>query len=255
MHLTVGNIVSRYEAAGNGPPVIILHGWGGTIDSVKPIVQCLSRDYTTIAVDLPGFGESSQPSSTWGVLDYANWVSDFMDGICCPRAHILGHSFGGRVGIMLATHFPALVDRLILIDSAGIRPRRTLAMRLRVQAFKGLRSLFNLIPNPSWRENAVKRLGAAFGSADYRDANSMRKVFVRVVNEDLRPILPAIQAPTLLVWGEDDEDVPLMYGRLMAQEIPNARMEILAGAGHFSYMDRLPQFCRVVQSFLGEKVD
>ena len=255
MRLPIGDITSRYDEVGNGPPVIILHGWGGTIESVKPIVQCLSHDYTTFAVDLPGFGESAQPPTTWGVLDYANWVAGFMDSVGCPRAHILGHSFGGRIGIALAAHFPALVDRLILVDSAGIRPRRTPVTQLRVYSFKGLRSLILLIPFPSWKKGAVRRLGAIFGSADYRNANALRDIFVRVVNEDLRPVLPAIQALTLLVWGENDEDVPVAHGKLMAQEIPHARLEILAGAGHFSYMDRLPQFCRIVRDFLKEKVN
>ena len=253
MRLTIGAITSRYEEVGSGPPVIILHGWGGTIESVKPIVQCLGRDYTTFALDFPGFGESTQPPDTWGVQDYAGWLIDAMDRLGCERAHILGHSFGGRVGIALAARFPARVERLILVDAAGIRPALGTAVRLRVRAFKGLRSLLGVIPIPAWRERALTRLRTSFGSADYREANAMRAIFVRVVNEDLRPLLPAIEVPTLLVWGERDEDVPVAYGRLMAEEIPDARLEVLPGAGHFSYMDRLPQFCRVVRDFLRER--
>lgn len=251
----VSGVTTRYEKVGNGSPVVVLHGWGGAIERVKPIVQCLSRAHAVYAPDLPGLGQSEKPPADWGVYQYAEWVDAFMCTVQCPRAHIVGHSFGGRVAIALAAQHAHLVDRLVLVNSAGIRPKRTWQHRARVGLFKGARRLSRLIPFPHWREATVKHVCTAFGASEYRDAGSMRNIFVRVVNEDLRTLLPTIQAPTLLIWGENDGEVPLSDGELMAREIRNARLEILRGAGHFSYLDQLPRFCGLVQGFLEEQED
>ena len=225
------------------------------IESVKPITQCLSRSHTVFALDFPGFGQSQHPPATWGVFEYASWVSGFMKVAQCPTAHFIGHSFGGRVAIVLAAQHPHLVDRLVLVDCAGIKPKQTLRSQMRVRLFKILRKVVQLVPPPRWRDSFRTALNSHFGSADYRAAGAMRPIFVRVVNQDLRVLLPNIQAPTLLVWGEKDEDVPVTDGMIMAQEIPDAHLEILAGAGHFSYLDRLPKFCQLVQDFLQEKIN
>lgn len=250
MFVDVGGIAARYEKAGIGPPVVILHGWGANVESVNPIMQCLSQTHTVFALDLPGFGQTPQPTANWGVYDYAGWVASFLEVVGCPRADLIGHSFGGRIAIVLASQYTQYLNRLVLVNSAGIRPRKSWWHRQRVGAFKTARTLFQLIPITSWRKRILDSLYIAFGSADYRDAGAMRAIFVRVVNEDLRGLLPDIAAPTLVIWGENDQDVPVSDGEIMAREIPHARLEVLAGAGHYSYLDRLPQFCRLVREFL-----
>ena len=253
MLLSVDGLTINYESAGSGAPVVILHGWGGTLDSVRPIFHCLSRSHQAFVLDLPGFGESPQPSSTWGTSEYANRVGGFMDAVGCPQAHILGHSFGGRIAIVLAAQDPERVDRLVLVDSAGIRPTRTWRYHARAKLTKAARSALRLLPVPRLREAVMNQVYGLLGSADYRNAGPMRDIFVRVVNEDLAPLLPAIRARSLLVWGEEDQDVPLAQGEIMAREIPGARLEVLSGAGHFSYIDRLPRFCQLVRDFLKEE--
>jgi pimeloyl-ACP methyl ester carboxylesterase len=255
MFVDVAGTTARYEKIGSGPPVVILHGWGGSVETVRPIVQCLARDHTAFAVDLPGFGRTPQPTAVWGVFEYARWVADFMDAVGCADAHFVGHSFGGRVAIGVAVRHPHRLNRLVLVDSAGIKPERTWRYHLRVRGFKAGRALLGLAPVPRWRQAALDSLRRAFGSTDYRDAGTMRESFVRVVNEDLRGLLPSIQAPCMLIWGENDPDVPVSDGRIMAREIPGARLHVLPGAGHFSYLDRLPQFCQLVRDFLLEKGD
>ncbi len=250
MFVDVAGIKARYEKIGIGSPVAILHGWGVNIESINPIMQCLSQTHTVFALDLPGFGQTSQPPADWGVFDYAGWVVDFMDVVGCPCADFIGHSFGGSVAIVLASQHAQRLSRLVLVDSAGIRPQKTWWYRLRVRIFKTTRTVLKLIPIASWRQRIQDILYTVFGSADYRNAGAMRAIFVRVVNEDLRCFLPAIKAPTLVIWGENDRDVPVSHGQIMAQEIPNAQLEVLTGAGHYSYLDRLPQFCRLVREFL-----
>jgi len=246
----VAGITARYEKAGSGPAVLALHGWGANLETISPIVQCLAQSHTIFTLDLPGFGQTAQPGAAWGVFDYADWVVNFLDVVGCSCVDLVGHSFGGSVAIVLAARYPHRVHRLVLVNSAGIRAPKTWLHHLRVRVFKTMRVLLQLIPIPSWRHKAKDVLYAVFGSTDYRAAGAMRASFVRVVNEDLRGLLPRIQAPSLVIWGENDQDVPASHGQIMAQEIPNAQLHVLAGAGHYSYLDRLPQFCRLVREFL-----
>lgn len=249
MYLEIEGLRTRYEAVGSGSPVVLLHGWGATLDAMRPIVHCLARDHQVLALDLPGFGESARPTDAWGCHEYARWLAGFMAAAGCARAAVLGHSFGGRVAICLAAERPERVDRLVLVDSAGVPPTRNRRHHLRVSVFRTLRRMVQAAPLP-WRERLQERLLGRFGSSDYRSAGPMRAIMVRVVNEDLRPLLASIQAPALLVWGENDRDVPVSDGRVMAAGIRDSRLEVLSGAGHFAYMDCLPQFCRLVGDFL-----
>jgi len=232
--------------------VVVLHGWGASLETVSPMVQCLAQSRTVFAVDLPGFGKTSQPAGVWGVFDYASWVISFLNTIGCSRADLIGHSFGGSIAIVLAAQYPQRVNRLILVNSAGIRADKSRAHGLRVRLFKALRTSLQMIPVPSWRQKARDSLYAILGSADYKAAGAMRATFVRVVNEDLSGLLPYVQAPTLIIWGEHDRDVPASHGQFMAQKIPNAQLHVLPGAGHYSYLDRLPQFCRLARDFLSQ---
>ncbi len=252
MQAEINGVRIRYEIDGVGPPVVLLHGWGGTLDSMRPLSHCLRRSFQVVALDLPGFGQSTLPGATWSDHDYAQCVAGFLSALGCPRAHVVGHSFGGRVGICLAVDRPAVVDRLVLIDSSGIKPPRTWQYHVRVRSMKIARKSLQLIPSAGMRDRALSWLYRSFGSTDYREAGPMRSILVRTVNEDLRPILSSVQAPSLLIWGEKDLDAPVTDGKVMAREIPGARLEVLAGAGHFAYLNRLPQCCQLIRDFLKE---
>jgi pimeloyl-ACP methyl ester carboxylesterase len=252
MQAEVNGLQIRYETTGQGEPVLLLHGWGGTRDSLRPLTHCLSRSFQVIAPDLPGFGDSTLPPTTWGDHDYAQCLAAFLTAIDCEHAHIVGHSFGGRVAICLATDCPSLVDRLVLIASSGIRMPRSWQYDVRVRSMKIARQALQRIPAPGARERALAWLYRSMGSSDYRDAGAMRSILVRAVNEDLRLVLPSVRAPSLLIWGEQDSDAPVAHAEIMAQAIPGARLEILPGAGHFVYMDRLPQCCQLIRDFLKE---
>ncbi len=237
-----------YEVAGRGKAVVLLHGWGGRVESFRPVFDFLRPRFKVYALDLPGFGRSDEPPAPWGVGNYAAVVADFCTELGLEKADVVAHSFGGRVALVLAADFPDRVERLVLIDSAGIKPKRTLSYHLRVAVAKAARSLAVL---GSGGRKVKAALSALTGSKDYRETEGvMRATFVRVVNHDLRPLLPGIKAPTLLIWGEKDADTPLSDGQTMEQEIANAGLVILKNAGHFSYLDAFPQFCRVLSAFL-----
>ena len=248
-HLEVAGLRVRCRSEGAGPPVLVLHGWGASIEAVRPISAALSPIATVHAVDLPGFGESEPPPAPWGVGDYARFVDALMAAIGVESAPVVGHSFGGWIAIRLAVDFPGRVTRLVLVDSAGIRRKRTSRYYRRVALAKAGRAAARVAGTRGAR--LQERIRGRTASRDYLEAGDLRGTFVKVVSEDLRPLLPRIAVPTLLVWGSEDSDTPVADGELMERLIPTAGLVVFDGAGHYSYVDAAPAFGRVVRHFLG----
>jgi pimeloyl-ACP methyl ester carboxylesterase len=248
----IKGIRTRWRQAGSGPPVLVLHGWGAKIEAVDPIVRGLAAQLTVIAVDLPGFGETALPPAPWGVADYADWTRALMDELGLERPSIIGHSNGGRIAIHLASHHPERVDKLILVDSAGIRPKRGLRYYRRVALAKTAKHAARFLGPPG--RALRKRVFARTASSDYANAGPLRPTFVKLVNEDLKPLLGQIRASTLLIWGDEDDSTPLSDGQMMERLIPDAGLVVLKGAGHFSYLDQPQRFGRVAAHFLAAPV-
>lgn len=247
--LEITGLQVRYHAQGAGPPVLILHGWGGSIESVLPISAAIAGVATSYAVDLPGFGESDPPPEPWGAGEYAEFVSQLMDALGLDAAVLVGHSFGGRVAIRLAADFPERVTKLVLVNSAGIRPARTGRYYRRVALAKLGKAVARIGGSPGERLRA--RIVRRTASPDYLNAGALRGTFVRVVNEDLTGYLPKVQVPTLLIWGERDQETPLKDGQLMEKLIPDAGLVVFDQAGHYSYVDAASAFGRVIRHFIG----
>lgn len=245
--VVVQGVRIAYRASGKDTgrlPVVVLHGWGASSAAVASIQACLQGEYRTIAPDLPGFGLSDPPPVAWGHVEYAATIRQLLRQLGIERAAFIGHSRGGAISILLAATVPELVDRLVLVDSAGLRARHGRAYRARVLAFKAPRRAARVLPA------AGRWLERRFGSEDYRQAGPMRGTLVRLVNDDLRAFLPRIQVPTLLIWGEHDDATPLANAQVMERLIPDAGLVIFSGAGHFAYADDPGRFCRVVGHFL-----
>jgi pimeloyl-ACP methyl ester carboxylesterase len=245
---TVLGLRTRHIVRGEGPPVLVLHGWGASIEAVYPIVTGLAPVATVHALDLPGFGESDPPPQPWGVEDYQAFVAAFMEELAIEAPTIVGHSNGARIAIRLASTEPARASRLVLVDAAGIRPKRTLRYYRRVGMAKVGKYAARLLGAPGERLRA--RLVGRAASADYLAAGEMRPTLVKLVNADLRPFMPSIGVPTLLVWGSQDSDTPLEAAHEMERLIPDAGLVVLEGAGHYSYLDQPARFARIVSHFI-----
>lgn len=243
----------HYERSGQGRPVLLLHGWGANTQVMKPIADYLSSiGREAVSLDFPGFGDSPEPPEPWGVDEYAQLVRRFMEEQEIVGADVLAHSYGGRVAILLSSQDPALFSKLVLVDAAGIRPKRSVGYYVRVYSYK-LGKKLQKIP---WLDRLLglseKQKNA--GSEDYRAASGvMRATLVKSVNLDLGPQLKQIKNETLLVWGEDDTATPVYMAQRMEREIPNAGLALIPNAGHFSFLDQYARFCSIIKVVLEDR--
>jgi pimeloyl-ACP methyl ester carboxylesterase len=153
--IDIDGIRTRYRRVGDGPDVLVLHGWGARIEAVGPIIDALAGQCTVYAPDLPGFGETAPPPrQPWGVADYESWTRALMAELGLRRPSIVGHSRGATIAIKLAADHPDLVDKLVLVDAAGIKPRRTWRHRRRVAVAKLSKHAPRLLGKPGrrWRD-------------------------------------------------------------------------------------------------------
>lgn len=256
MYKTVNNIKINYEQKGSGDLIVLLHGWGSNIKLFANLIDLLSRKYTVVAMDMPGFGESQEPPSAWCVDDYVNFVIDFLKDYNTKQIMLLGHSFGGRVIIKLNSRkdLPFEVTKVILVDSAGILPPKSNKKSFRTYYYKAGKAFLSNKLVQKIAPDALENFRKKMGSADYAAASPlMRQVLVKVVNEDLEPLLPNIKCPTLLVWGVNDTATPLSDGEKMEKLIPDAGLVKLENAGHYSFLEQQFTFNRVMCSFM--KID
>lgn len=251
MDTVVNGLKINYVTAGTGEPVLLLHGWGSSIVPYKNLIEQLAQKYFVIALDMPGFGGSEEPKQPGGVDDYVDFVLEFLKQFDIKSLSLVGHSFGGRVIIKMANRsLPFSIKRIVLIDSAGIKPAPSPKGSKRQKRYKRIKRFFSTKIMKALFPDALEKARIKFGSADYVAASPMmRQCLVKVVNEDLSGLLPGIKAPTLLVWGENDMDTPLTDGQRMEKDIPDAGLAVIKNAGHFSFVEQPYVFARIMASF------
>lgn len=238
-----------YEVTGSGKPLILMHGWGCDHTTVKSIASVASQTHTVYNIDLPGFGASDEPEEVWGVENYTHCIESFVKQLGIESPSLAGHSFGGRISILFSSRND--VDKLMLIDAAGVKPRRSIKYYAKVYSFKLMRKLYQLLLGKERAAKRIEEMRARKGSADYSAASPMmRRVLSKCVNEDLKHVMPKIKAPTLLVWGELDTATPLRDAKIMERLIPDAGLVSFPGCGHYSFLDNPAQFAAVINSFL-----
>lgn len=241
MQLVVDGLLTHYEIIGNKPKkLLILPGWMHTVQEWIPTAKKLSEKYTVILLDLPGFGKTEMPKTVYSINDYTEFVVHFLHKINTPNATVVGHSFGGRLGIIMAAK-TNIVQKMVLVDPAGIEKRSAHAT-VKIKIFKGLQTV---LPKP-----IVEKLRNRLGSNDYRNAGNMRSIFVKIINEDLTYLLPRITVPTLLVWGNTDTEVPRWKIKLMKKMIPHARLKVVWNAAHSPHIEKPNDFTEIITEFL-----
>ena len=249
--IKIDELVTRYKVLGKGKPLLFLHGWGGSSDSFYRLQKILSRDYKTIALDLPGFGETDFPPSPWRVQDYKNFVLAFTQKRGLETFCLIGHSFGGRIAILLSALHPEKVEKLVLISAAGITHEKSPEERAISFVAKLGKRIISLPLINRLEEPTRYLFYKLIRRQDYYLAKGvMRETIQNVIREDLRKYLPNITLPTLIVWGDKDDVTPLADAYIMQKEIPHAKLKIIKGGSHYLPRKYWKELTRHINDFI-----
>ena len=231
----------NYIDEGEGDVILLLHGWGSNITLFDGIIKTLSPSHRVIAPDMPGFGKTPEPQSAWSVDDYVDFIIKFIDSLGLKKFSVLVHSFGGRVLFKMNAReaLPYVIDKVVLIDSAGIMPEKTIRQKISLKMYKLARSVMSTKVLHFLYPDAVENMRKKRGSADYNNATPiMRSTLVKVVNEDLKHLISKVSCPTLIIWGDMDTATPIEDARQMEQLIADSGLVVCEGAGHYSFLEQ-----------------
>lgn len=253
MDLTIGGRRICYKVTGSGENiVVILQGWGTELSTYDSIAACINSQYRVIQLDLPGFGNSDEPIEAWNVDDYANFFIEFMDVLNIRKATLIGHSYGGRIIIKLASRIelPFEIEKIVLIDSAGILAKKSFIQKIRIRKYKFIKKIVSIKFVYAIFPDLIDEWKNRQGSTDYKNATPiMRQCLVKAVNEDLSDLLANIKVETLLIWGDKDTATPISDAKLMEEKIPNSGLAVIKGAGHFCFLEQPVIFSNIMRSY------
>ncbi len=270
-HVVIHGHDVGYRRGGEGEAVLLLHGLAGSSRTWRAVLPDLARTHDVIAPDLLGHGESAKPMGDYSLGAFASGLRDFLAALDVPRATIVGHSFGGGVAMQLAYQHPELCDRLVLVGSGGLG--REVSWLLRLLTLPGAEQFMPLIfPRVvADRGDEVGRFLARRGLHAPRLAEMWRayaslagaenrKAFVRSIRGVIEPGGQTVSAldrlylaghlPTLIVWGDRDDIIPVDHAHAAHKAIPGSRLVILEGVGHFPHVETPQQFLSVLTDFL-----
>jgi len=242
MQIVNEGLLTNYEVKGsdNKEVILILHGWKNSLQQWLATADGLSSKYKIILLDLPGFGLTSIPEKAYSIYDYASFVENFLDKLEIKKVIFIGHSFGGRIGLIMSTKTDK-IENLILVDAAGVE-KRTLFAKIKIALFKSAKVI---MPG-----SLVEKLRTKLGSPDYKSAGAMRDIFLKVINEDLSYLLPKIHIPTLIIWGDKDIEVPEWKTKKMKKLIKNSKLRVVWESGHNPQLEKPREFMEILKDYL-----
>ena len=251
MKILVGEQIIEYKDEGKGKIILLLHGWGANLATFDQLAEHLVKKFRVVRFDFPGFGGSPKPPDNWDVNRYAQLTGDFIKKLKLDDLYaLIGHSFGCRVIIKGNAIGSLTPKKIVLIGAAGIKSKQS----LKNQTFKLIAKtgkLLALTPGLNKIKHKLRaKLYHTVGSSDYLKAGDMQKIFLNVIKEDLLSEVHKIAQPTLLIWGKDDDQVPVSDGHAIKQQISKARLVITPAAGHFVYVDNLQAVTKELDNFL-----
>ncbi|HEV2149049.1 MAG TPA: alpha/beta fold hydrolase [Longimicrobiaceae bacterium] len=233
------------EFGAEGDPLVLLHGLSGSSRWWRRNVPALAEGFRVVVPDVIGFGRTRRRGKLPPIAQLADLLAGWMDRLALPPVDLVGHSMGGQLSVHLAARHPERVKRLVLVDSAGIpRPLSPLTL---------LRFAAEVAPPRRWGDPYF--LPTIVGDAALAGPRTIIRALAHILRDDVRPLLPEIAIPTLVVWGELDTIIPLEHAREFRAGIPGARLAVLRDAAHNPMVDRPEDFNRLVADFLrGESV-
>lgn len=250
---TIKNLCINYIKRGNGRNVLILPGWGTTINTYMPLINSISNYANVYCLDMPGFGSSQEPDTDWNLDNYVDFIIEFIESQNIQELDLIGHSNGGRIIIKLMSraNLNFNVNKIILIGSAGIVHKKSKLQELKIKILKLGKNIIETKPIKTIFPNLLSKLKNKVGSEDYKNASPiMKKTLVNLINEDLQKFLPNIKVPTLLIWGENDTATPLQDGELMEKFIPDSGLIKIKNCSHYAFLEQTAYVNSIISNFL-----
>ena len=269
-YIEVGDIRTRYwDMGGGGTPVILLHGLGGYIENWDLNMAALAQERQVYAVDLVGFGLSDKPRVEYTIQYLTDFLHKFMQTLEIERATLIGESMGGIISLWFAQQYPEQVEKLVLEASGGLG--KEVSIYLRIMTLPILGEYF-VRPSRKGSEDLQKEIfydrdliTDEWIEEDYQMSNqpgaqrcllsalrSMGNIwgFKREIYMPILENLDKIEVPTLIIWGKQDQIIPVAHAHAAAQRLPDARLHILDGCGHVPNIERAEEFNQLVTAFL-----
>jgi pimeloyl-ACP methyl ester carboxylesterase len=260
-----------YRDEGSGEVLLLIHGMAGSSDAWRELIPRLSKSHRVVAPDLLGHGKSTKPRGDYSLGAFAVWLRDLLDELGIARATIVGHSLGGGVAMQFIYQHPDYCERLILISSGGLGPDVGLVLRL--LSAPGAEFVLPVIaPTPvlkvgnkigSWftaagmrapRASEMWRAYSSFSDKATRDAflRTLRSVvdYRGQAVSALNRLHVRSELPTLAIWGEDDEIIPVAHGHAAQAARPGSRLEVLPGVGHFAHVEAPTAVADLIDEFM-----
>ena len=271
-YLTIHGHRRAFIKTGSGPALLLLHGLGCDHTTWLPVVAALSRRFTVIAPDLLGHGRSDKPRADYSVGGYANGMRDLLTVLGIDRVTVVGHSFGGGVAMQFAYQFPERTERLVLVSPGGLG--REVTPVIRAITLPGFHQAMHVAMLPGLRHAAglaMKGL-AASGLPHTRDLDEVASIYDsfrdRRARAAIRHVVSAVvdwrgqvvtmadraylthAMPMCVIWGTDDDVIPVRHAGLAAELAPEASVEVIANAGHFPHKDHPQRFVTILTDFI-----
>ncbi|TNE72304.1 alpha/beta hydrolase [bacterium] len=256
----VSGIKTHFLKAGEGEPLLILHGWGSSAQVMSQLAQHMAIKNTCYVIDFPGFGKTPAPNSAWDVSEYMRFTQSFIQQVIGRKTSLLVHSFGGRVALKLLEQSWAQtwIDKVLITGGAGMKPRRTWRFYYRKYLAKTLKAPFLILPK-ALQEKGLQKLRQtdlwkSLGSSDYKQLEGvMREIFVKTVSEYLEKTLPNISHEVFLLWGKNDDSTPMYQAERIKAGIQNATLVGIDGAGHYAFLDNPSAFYAIADAYFHPK--
>jgi pimeloyl-ACP methyl ester carboxylesterase len=228
-------LVDEISGENSSRHILFLHGWGGSRDSLRGIATLFQHTHRVHIFDLPGFGEAPPPPNDWGTIEYADLVQHYILDKISGTVVLVGHSFGGRVSIRLASRRLPPIREVVLLGVPGLPQPSLSRTRLRRWWIRTLRRVLIGL-KPIIGERGVQWHTETFGSKDYQAAGALRPVLIKTVNEDLTESARSIACPVLLIWGTDDTETPPWLARRYSELLGDkATLALLPHKDHHLY--------------------
>jgi pimeloyl-ACP methyl ester carboxylesterase len=246
VNIVVGGVLINYLDEGQGPLIVMMHGWGSNLRVYDNMTAELTKKHRVVRFDWPGFGSSQKPPQAWGVEEFAAIATGFLNKLSLKPKLLVGHSMGGQIAVNMVGRGLVKPQKLVLLAASAVRP----PVGPRQRIFMAAAKIGKRVVPARLQSKARQKLYQAAGTTDYLQVRSMQPSYQLITREDQQAWARKIHTPTLLIWGDQDDDAPLRRGRMLQLCILNSRLEVFPGAGHFMFVEQPQGTLQLIEDFI-----